>query len=91
MCPFPSTASIRQQLRQQMRETRQKLTTLQQQQAAQHITEQALKLIEQQQAKNIALYLAFDGEISTKPLIEQLWQQDKNVYLPVLHPFVRGH
>ena len=91
MCSFPSTATIRQQLRQQMRETRQKLTALQQQQATQHITEQALKLIEQQQAKNIALYLAFDGEISTKPLIEQLWQQDKNVYLPVLHPFVRGH
>lgn len=90
MCPFPSTASIRQQLRQQMRETRQKLTALQQQQATQHITEQALKLIEQQ-VKNIALYLAFDGEISTQPLIKQLWQQDKNVYLPVLHPFCKGH
>ena len=91
MCPFPSTVSIRQQLRQQMRETRQKQTALQQQQAAQHITEKALKLIEQQRAKNIALYLAFDGEISTKPLINQLWQQGKHVYLPVLHPFVHGH
>lgn len=91
MRSFSSTATLRQQLRQQMRETRQKLTVLQQQQAAQHITEQALKLIEQQQAKNIAIYLAFDGEISTQSLIKQLWQQDKNVYLPVLHPFVRGH
>ena len=88
---FSSTTTFRQQLRQQMRETRQKQTALQQQQAAQHITEQALKLIEQQQAKNIALYLAFDGEISTKPLINQLWQQGKHVYLPVLHPFVHGH
>ena len=91
MSSFSSTAALRQQLRQQMRETRQKLTALQQQQAAQHITEQALKLIEQQQAKNIAIYLAFDGEISTQPLIKQLWQQDKNVYLPVLHPFCKGH
>nr|WP_314954494.1 5-formyltetrahydrofolate cyclo-ligase [uncultured Aggregatibacter sp.] len=91
MRSFSSTTTFRQQLRQQMRETRQKQTALQQQQAAQHITEQALKLIEQQQAKNIALYLAFDGEISTKPLINQLWQQGKHVYLPVLHPFVHGH
>ena len=91
MRSFSSTTTLRQQLRQQMRETRQKQTALQQQQAAQHITEKALKLIEQQQAKNIALYLAFDGEISTKPLINQLWQQGKHVYLPVLHPFVHGH
>ena len=91
MRSFSSTTTFRQQLRQQMRETRQKQTALQQQQAAQHITEQALKLIEQQQAYNIALYLAFDGEISTKPLINQLWQQGKHVYLPVLHPFVHGH
>ena len=91
MRSFSSTTTVRQQLRQQMRETRQKQTALQQQQAAQHITEKALKLIEQQRAKNIALYLAFDGEISTKPLINQLWQQGKHVYLPVLHPFVHGH
>ena len=91
MRSFSSTTTLRQQLRQQMRETRQKQTALQQQQAAQHITEKALKLIEQQRAKNIALYLAFDGEISTKPLINQLWQQGKHVYLPVLHPFVHGH
>ena len=91
MRSFSSTTTLRQQLRQQMRETRQKQTALQQQQAAQHITQKALKLIEQQRAKNIALYLAFDGEISTKPLINQLWQQGKHVYLPVLHPFVHGH
>ena len=91
MRSFSSTTTLRQQLRQQMRETRQKQTALQQQQAAQHITEKALRLIEQQRAKNIALYLAFDGEISTKPLINQLWQQGKHVYLPVLHPFVHGH
>ncbi len=91
MQPLPTTAAIRQQLRQQIRKTRRKLTALQQQQAAQHITEQALNLIERRHAKNIALYLAFDGEISTQPLIECLWQQGKQVYLPVLHPFCRGH
>ncbi|MDG6895002.1 5-formyltetrahydrofolate cyclo-ligase [Volucribacter amazonae] len=81
----------RQQLRHQIRKIRQKLTALQQAQAEQHITQQALELIEQRQAKHIALYLSHDGEISTQQLIQTLWQQQKFVYLPVLHPFCRGH
>ena len=91
MQTLPSTAELRQQLRQHIRKTRQNLTALQQQQAAQRITQQALSFIKQHQARNIALYLAVDGEIATQPLIEQLWQQGKNVYLPVLHPFCKGH
>ena len=91
MQTLPSTAELRQQLRQHIRKTRQNLTALQQQQAAQRITQQALSFIEQHQARNIALYLAVDGEIATQPLIEQLWQQGKNVYLPVLHPFCKRH
>ena len=91
MQTLPSTAELRQQLRQHIRKTRQNLTALQQQQAAQRITQQALSFIEQHQARNIALYLAVDGEIATQLLIEQLWQQGKNVYLPVLHPFCKGH
>ena len=67
MQTLPSTAELRQQLRQHIRKTRQNLTALQQQQAAQRITQQALKFI------------------------EQLWQQGKNVYLPVLHPFCKRH
>ena len=86
-----NTSALRQHLRQQIRKTRQKLTALEQQQAAFSIQQQALQLIEQRQAKNIALYLPFDGEISTQPLIESLWRQNKQVYLPVLHPFCRGH
>ena len=91
MQTLPSTAELRQQLRQHIRKTRQNLTALQQQQAAQRIIQQALSFIEEHQARNIALYLAVDGEIATQPLIEQLWQQGKNVYLPVLHPFCKGH
>lgn len=81
----------RQQIRRQIRKTRTNLTALQQQQAAESVTQQALDLIEQSQAKNIALYFSFDGEISTQPLIETLWQQNKNLYLPVLHPFAKHH
>lgn len=81
----------RQQIRRQIRKTRANLTALQQQRAAQFITEQALKLIKTRQAENIALYFSFDGEISTQPLIEALWAQNKKVFLPVLHPFAKHH
>ncbi|WP_439236526.1 5-formyltetrahydrofolate cyclo-ligase [Lonepinella koalarum] len=81
----------RHNIRQQIRKTRQNLTALEQTQAEQNITQQAMDLITLRQAQNIALYLAFDGEISTQLLIEKLWQQGKNVYLPVLHPFCPGY
>ncbi|MGQ0287295.1 5-formyltetrahydrofolate cyclo-ligase [Pasteurellaceae bacterium 22721_9_1] len=86
-----SIQQLRQQLRQQIRKTRQNLTALEQAQAEECITQQALALIEQRQAQHIALYLSFDGEISTQSLIEALWQLGKKVYLPVLHPFCAGH
>ena len=35
------------------------------------------------QAQHIAIFLSFDGEVDTKPIIEYLWQQNKSVYLPV--------
>lgn len=84
-------SQLRSILRQQIRKTRQNLTALEQTQAEQSITQQALDLIEKRQAKNVALYLSFDGEISTKLLIECLWKKDIGVYLPVLHPFCEGH
>lgn len=83
--------TLRNQLRQQIRKTRANLTALQQQQAEDSITQQALALIEERNAQHIALYLSFDGEISTDKLIKTLWAQDKQVYLPVLHPFNPNH
>ena len=83
--------TLRNQLRQQIRKTRANLTALQQQQAEDSITQQALALIEERNAQHIALYVSFDGEISTDKLIKTLWAQDKYVYLPVLHPFNPNH
>ena len=83
--------ALRTQLRQQIRKTRANLTALQQQQAEDSITQQALALIEERNAQHIALYLSFDGEISTEKLIKTLWAQGKQVYLPVLHPFNPNH
>ncbi|CBW14256.1 predicted ligase [Haemophilus parainfluenzae T3T1] len=83
--------TLRNQLRQQIRKTRANLTALQQQQAEDSITQQSLALIEERNAQHIALYVSFDGEISTEKLIKTLWAQDKHVYLPVLHPFNPNH
>ena len=83
--------TLRHQLRQQIRKTRANLTALQQQQAEDSITQQALALIEERNAQHIALYISFDGEISTEKLIKTLWAQGKQVYLPVLHPFKPNH
>ena len=38
------------------------------------------------QAQHIACFLDNDGEIETRPLISQLLDAGKSVYLPVLHP-----
>ena len=83
--------TLRNQLRQQIRKTRANLTAFQQQQAEDSITQQGLALIEERNAQHIALYVSFDGEISTDKLIKTLWAQDKHVYLPVLHPFNPNH
>ena len=83
--------TLRNQLRQQIRKTRANLTALQQQQAEDSITQQAIELIEERNAQHIALYISFDGEISTDKLIKILWAQGKQVYLPVLHPFNPNH
>lgn len=86
-----SISELRTQLRKQIRQTRQNLTALEQSRAEKIVTQKALNLITQHQAQNIAIYLSFDGEISTRLLIEQLWKKGKNVYLPLLHPFCKGH
>ncbi|EMJ7520469.1 5-formyltetrahydrofolate cyclo-ligase [Providencia rettgeri] len=81
----------RQQVRQSIRQARRQLTTKQQQLAAQLVMKNALQHPKINSAKCIALFLSFDGEIDTRPLISALWEQGKQVYLPVLHPFSRHH
>lgn len=75
MTTISAVATIQQQrnrLRKEMRKKRLQLTPEQQQQAEQNICVQALRLIEQQQAQTVALYLSFNGEVSTALLIEKL-------------------
>ncbi|MDF7627965.1 5-formyltetrahydrofolate cyclo-ligase [Pantoea sp. EABMAA-21] len=81
----------RQDIRQHVRHLRRNLTPEQQEQAADLLAEHAINFAPIANAQRIALFLSVDGEINTRPLIAKLWQQKKQVYLPVLHPFAPGH
>ncbi|WP_437611342.1 5-formyltetrahydrofolate cyclo-ligase [Erwinia sp. V71] len=80
----------RQDIRTHVRHLRRALSDEQQQQAAELAAEHALNFLPIAQAQRIALFLSVDGELNTRPLIAHLWQQKKQLYLPVLHPFARG-
>ncbi|EGU49214.1 putative 5-formyltetrahydrofolate cyclo-ligase-family protein [Vibrio ichthyoenteri ATCC 700023] len=81
----------RQQFRQQIRNIRQQLSAREQHDASIKLIEQFSRLPEISSAQHIALYLTADGEVDTKPLIDWLWHKGKQVYLPVIHPFSKGH
>ncbi len=74
-----------------MRHLRRDLTPEQQEQAADLMAEHAVNFAPLASARHVALFLSVDGELNTRPLIAKLWQQKKQVYLPVLHPFAPGH
>ncbi|CAG9295768.1 5-formyltetrahydrofolate cyclo-ligase [Celerinatantimonas diazotrophica] len=86
-----SSEQLRQLIRRDIRSRRQTLSSREQQHAAQCVCQRLLMHPQVKQHRHIALYLSFDGELSTKPLIEALWRQGKQLYLPVLHPFCHGH
>jgi 5-formyltetrahydrofolate cyclo-ligase len=81
----------RQQIRQQIRQQRQQLSKTAQQLAAKQLLQILINHKKINAAQHIALYLSNDGELDTKPFIHWCWQQQKQVYLPVIHPFSRGH
>ncbi|SEK47624.1 5-formyltetrahydrofolate cyclo-ligase [Colwellia chukchiensis] len=85
------TKQSRQLLRQQVRQQRQQLTLAQQDAAAISLLARFCDHKKIQAATSIALYLSNDGEVNTQQLIDWCWQQGKNVYLPVVHPFSAGH
>ncbi|MDP5253937.1 MULTISPECIES: 5-formyltetrahydrofolate cyclo-ligase [unclassified Vibrio] len=81
--------NTRQSIRQIIRARRAQLSSQEQQDAARQLVTQCQR-VEEFQHQNIALYLSVDGELETRPLIEWLWQQGKNLFLPVIHPFSKG-
>ena len=81
----------RQDFRRQIRERRNQLCSDTQRLAGLDLVKQFSQLPEYQTSQHIALYLSTDGELDTRPLIDALWAEGKETYLPVLHPFSPGH
>ena len=83
--------NARTSIRQRLRSKRNALTTTFQIEASEFLKLRLLNHPRVKSAKKIALYLANDGELDPMPFINWCWQQKKQVYLPVLHPFCSGH
>ena len=81
-------------IRQSIRETRNNLSKNAQICAAKNINVnfiQHLKLTKKTKKKHIAIYFSNDGEIDTSLLINNLWQENHVLYLPVIHPFNKAN
>ena len=91
MTLLPDAPYTRQQIRQQIRQRRRALTPEQQTQFALLAADRMMAYPPVLLAQTVAVFLSFDGELDTRPLIDQLWRAGKRVYLPVLHPFSPGN
>ncbi|AKC59828.1 5-formyltetrahydrofolate cyclo-ligase [Blochmannia endosymbiont of Polyrhachis (Hedomyrma) turneri] len=77
----------RQSLRNYIRNIRKNLTKKEHIQSSQRITNYIINDYRIQQAQHIGLFISFDGEIQTYPLIKKLLNIGKTIYLPILYPF----
>ena len=83
--------NARSQLRKEIRQRRNALAVMEQSNAAIALTKRLSTHSQILQAKRIAIYLSNDGELSTANFIDWCWQNNKEVYLPVVHPFSKGN
>ena len=74
----------RARLRTQMRKQRRRLSESERQRGAEKLFRHIAASRIFQKSRNIAFYLANDGEIDLSPLIKLAWKQKKHCYLPVL-------
>jgi 5-formyltetrahydrofolate cyclo-ligase len=84
--PLNSLALAKKQLRSELRARRRALNPTQQMQASLFLLRHLLKLPQFMRARNVALYIANDGEIDPQPIARQLWKMEKHCFLPVLRP-----
>lgn len=81
----------RKMIRDKIRLRRQSLNESFQKQAALNIVEQLKSHPKFVSGQHIALYLANDGELNLQEVIQWCWRNNKNVYLPIIHPFSSKH
>jgi len=84
--PLDYLALEKKQLRNELRARRRALNPTQQAQASLFLLRHLMQLPQFMRARNVALYLANDGEINPEPIARQLWKMEKHCFLPVLRP-----
>ncbi|AKZ66169.1 5-formyltetrahydrofolate cyclo-ligase [Candidatus Palibaumannia cicadellinicola] len=77
---------LKQKIRKHARLQRLSLTMTQQDEAAKRVANIIGQDKRIKEANNFAIFISFDGEINTNYLINMLWNKNKKVYLPALHP-----
>ncbi|MGV8924328.1 MAG: 5-formyltetrahydrofolate cyclo-ligase [Ewingella sp.] len=91
MSHTPQHALTRQTLRTEIRQRRKSLTPEQQSHFSHQAAQRVASHTRINAASTIAVFLSFDGELDTAPLALRLWQDGKQLCLPVLHPFSAGN
>ena len=75
----------KQALRTQLRQKRRNLDAATHQHLSIQIANELIRTPYFEQSKNIACYLANDGEVDTRRIIDTIWQQRKNCFLPIIN------
>lgn len=81
----------RSEIRQLIRQKRQKLSQAEQSLAADAIKVNISQHLKAHKKCHIGIYLSNDGELDTSLIIKQLWDEGHTLYLPLIHPFCSGY
>lgn len=83
--------TLRQALRNELREKRNALPQHSQWQASESIVEQICQFVRLKRGQRIATYLSNDGELDLNRFHQWCWSNAVDVNLPVIHPFHKHH
>lgn len=86
LAPSPPYTPDRNAIRREMRCRRRALSRAERSQSAQMLARRLGNSTLFLRSEHIAFYLANDGEMDLRPLIERAWAMGKQCYLPVLSP-----
>ena len=68
-----------------MRRKRQAISEIEREQSAEAVKQQVLNQLQIPQSAQVAIYLSYDGELETRPLIEAGWEQGWQISIPKIN------
>lgn len=77
---------IKQELRQAILQKRSRLDKTVQKQVGDNVADTVQNLTIWQNSQRIGFYYPMNGEVDTRPTIKLAWEQNKQVYLPLMNP-----